>query len=101
MYILIPSVIAIFALDFYSTIIQGDYHVEENPIIRSIWARGDWAFALAVIAFTALFILFLYLLHKKNKHYPYLSVPFLVFKLLMALTNLGLVSYQLLSWFHY
>jgi len=90
-------------IDWYSTIIQSPA-VEENPVVRYIWEK----FGNAGLTIFDLFIglLVSYIIHRtsKLKGYRIICVAFsfvIVFKILMGLTNLGLIPYEVLAWFNY
>ncbi len=94
-------------LDFGSTIIQ-NWQVEENPLIRYIWHHGGIFGMIFINLFFYLLVLFLpNIVYKitKNKRLQNITyiliIPFALFKIIIALTNFGLIPYYWTGWFNY
>lgn len=92
------------SIDWASTIVAHDYRVEENPFMKSVWQNhGDIGFTLASIAFGIGITLAIHYGFK----YAYKAavvialVPMITFKLLIALTNLAVIPYSVMAWFHF
>ena len=90
-------------LDWYSTIIQSPT-AEENPVVRYIWERsGDIGLTIFDL-FIGLLVSYIIQRSSKLKGYGIICVAFsfvIVFKILMGLTNLNLIPYEVLGWFNY
>ena len=90
-------------LDWYSTIIQSP-SVEENPAVRYIWEKFGNAGLTLFDLFIGLLVSWIIQRSSKLKGYRIICVAFffvIVFKILMGLTNLGLIPYEVLAWFNY
>jgi len=90
-------------LDWYSTIIQ-DYTVEETPLVREVWrVYGDVGFTIFDILAMMLTVYIFTLGWNYSKKLRWLlGLAFGIlttFKLLMALTNLDLIPYWVLSFY--
>jgi len=95
-------------LDFWSTIIQADWRVEENPLIRYIWHYGGMLGMVLITLFFYLLVMFIpHLVYqitedKKMQNIAYtILIPLIVFKIMIALTNFNLIPYYWTGWFHY
>lgn len=92
-----------FSIDWYSTIIQRDWRVEENPIVRMVWREtGDLGMTLfSLVLLLAVLMLIEYGSRARGFWLTALALFILVaFKLLIALTNLNLIPYWVTGWFH-
>lgn len=98
--------IAVGAFDWYSTAIQGDWRVEENPLARLAWQYGgDYGLLAQKLLFTALFIV---IIDFSIKRYPKLkplliliTLAFIGLTLLITLTNLAWIDYKWTAWLAY
>jgi hypothetical protein len=90
-------------LDYYSTIIL-TWHSEENPYVQYIWKNyGDFGFTVFNILggiFVSLIIYWVRNIKGRNIIYTAFAV-LVLFKILIALTNLGIAPYSWTSWFQY
>jgi len=92
-------------LDFHSTIIQ-DPSAEENPIIRNIWEQGDIYFAIAAFVIYGIIIAIIrWSKRNVNKNlFPLILITIFIlsiFKIIIALTNYGIMPYFITSWLVY
>ena len=90
-------------LDWYSTIIQSPA-VEENPVVRCIWEKFGNSGLTIFDLLIGLLVSWILKRSSKLKGYRIICVAFffvIVFKILIAFTNLGLIPYWVLSWFNY
>jgi len=106
MYYLYYLIVAVGAFDWHSTVIQGDWRVEENPLARLAWQHGgDYGLLAYKLLFTALFIMIIELvLERYPKWKPLMfviSVLFIGVTLLIALTNLAWIDYKWTAWLSY
>lgn len=93
-------------LDWWSTIIQGDWTVEENPVARWAWHYGgDLGLLAQRLVFTGIFILICHLLIKYNPSLKIIAVLmsllFLAVTVLIAFTNLNWIGYEWTAWLTY
>ena len=95
-------------LDVWSTIIQRDWRVEENPFIRWFWHHlGDAGLISINIFFYVIVLSIPYFTRKLTEDkllnsMVLIAVIFLaLFKILIALTNFGIVPYYLTAWFQF
>lgn len=93
-----------FVLDFMSTVILTP-SMEENMLIRFFWERYGWFGLMTVNVFFGIAVFLIWdtcRLWLRKIAMNIISVSLLVlmgFKILIALTNYGLVPYYLTSWF--
>ena len=95
-------------LDVWSTIIQRDWHCEENPIIRMTWHHlGDAGLISINIFFYVLVLAIPYFIHRLTKDKLLNSIVLItvialsLFKILIALTNFNMIPYFITAWFQY
>lgn len=91
-------------MDWLSTIIQRDCHVEQNPIMRNIWCNhGDFGFTLASLSCMVMAVVVVDIGVRFGVKKFVISTVTILFtlKLLLALTNFGVVPYWVLSWWQY
>lgn len=92
--------------DWWSTIIQGDWTVEENPVARWAWHYGgDLGLLAQKLFFTGIFILISYFLIKYKPSLKVIVVLmtflFIGITLLIALTNMAWIDYKWTAWLAY
>jgi hypothetical protein len=96
--------IVVVALDWASTIVAHDWRVETNPFMRNVWkVHGDIGFTLATLAFGIAGSLVIHYGYKYAYKWPITIalIPVLTFKGLIALTNLLVIPFWVMSWFNF
>jgi Mg/Co/Ni transporter MgtE len=102
MSLLILYTVFAFLLDFVSTIILGNYRLEENDIIRYIWQHfGIIGFFLTCLLSCFAFIAIIVngWVRGYKKTITITVVLLMTFKIIIALTNLGIAPYWLTAWY--
>lgn len=95
---------AVKGLDFYSTIIQGSYTAEENPLVRYVWQYGG---VLGFVLLTVVFLLIVnggvYLLVRRYKTQWFSLVLWIggFATLSIVLVNLVWIPYEYSLWIDY
>ena len=90
-------------LDGWSTIILS-YQYEENPVVKYVWKEyGDLGFVLFNLIFALIFSAVLFYSRKlKGASLIYsFALLLIVFKIVIALTNFGIIPYAYTAWFSY
>lgn len=90
-------------LDHWSTVILS-WRSEENPVVKYIWKEyGDLGFTVFNLLFAAIFSLIIYQSRKLYLFKVVFSAALILisFKIVIALTNFGLIPYAFTAWFSY
>lgn len=92
---------AVKCLDFYSTVIQGSYTVEENPVVRFVWQHaGIPGFVLLNMFFVAVIAAGVYALVRYFNSQWYSLIHWVggIATLSIVFVNLTWIPYEYSTW---